>query len=70
MQQNVSKRKEHPFLKKCDVKAVRVMNFKKSLISVESVRRPLANTKMGADNYINIDYNLCNENEDVSVKKD
>ncbi len=57
-------------MKKCGVKTVRLINFIKSLISVGSIRRPLANTKVVADNSINNDYNISNENEDVSLEKD
>jgi len=52
------------------LEAVGVMNAIKSVISVDSVRRPLANTKVVNDNSINNDYNHSNENEDVSVEKD
>lgn len=52
------------------LEAVGVMNAIKSGISVDAVRRPLANTNIINDNSLDNPYNLYAENENISKEKE
>jgi hypothetical protein len=52
------------------LEAVGVMNAIKSGISVDTVRRPIANTNLINDNTLDNSYNLNAENENISTEKE